>query len=66
MASRHQARRLEWRRAFALALPVILLVLLVPALQGRATAESPDPILSTLTTVPTWLPARTARTAMAT
>jgi hypothetical protein len=42
MASRHQARRLEWRRAFALALPVILLGLLVPALQGRATAETPD------------------------
>jgi hypothetical protein len=41
MIGTHQARRLDWRRAFGLALAVILLAVLVPALQGRATAETP-------------------------
>lgn len=41
MTAKHQARRLGQRRALALALPAILLVLLVLVLAGRATAETP-------------------------
>ena len=41
MTATYRARRLNRRRAFALALPLILLGLLVLALQSSATAETP-------------------------
>ncbi len=42
MTGRYQARRVRRRRALALALPTVLLLSLVLALQGRATAETPQ------------------------